>query len=152
MNGSSATPALASALTVAATRHVESKLHLKVNRDKTEVSYAGKVKYLGYSFYMVKDKCRLRLHPKSVTKMRSKLKVLTSYSIVCKGGIIHYKTFGSAWSVLCFVVLHLKTTLCLFTLPLFPGAFLFRPTFLNLFDLPVFFEVAGVYGDKEATY
>ena len=61
---------------------VESKLHLKVNRDKTEVSYAGKVKYLGYSFYMVKGKCRLRLHPKSVTKMRSKLKVLTSYSIV----------------------------------------------------------------------
>ena len=145
MNGSSATPALASALTVAATRHVESKLHLKVNRDKTEVSYAGKVKYLGYSFYMVKGKCRLRLHPKSVTKMRSKLKVLTSYSIVCKGGIIHYKTFGSAWLVLRFAVLLLQAALL-------PGTFLLRPTFLNLFDLPVFFEVARIYGDEKPSY
>ena len=31
---------------------IESRLHLKVNRDKTEVSYAGKVKYLGYSYHM----------------------------------------------------------------------------------------------------
>ena len=84
--------------------------------------------------------------------MRSKLKVLTSYSIVCKGGIIHYKTFGSAWSVLCFVVLHLKTTLCLFTLPLFPGTFLLRPTFLNLFDLPVFFEETGIHANENPSY
>ena len=53
---------------------IESRLHLKVNRDKTEVSYVGRVKYLGYSFYMVKGKCRLRLHPKSVAKMKAKLK------------------------------------------------------------------------------
>ena len=59
---------------------IESRLHLKVNRDKTEVSYVGRVKYLGYSFYMVKGKCRLRLHPKSVAKMKAKLKELTSRS------------------------------------------------------------------------
>ena len=59
---------------------IESKLHLKVNREKTEVSYVGKVKYLGYSFYMVNGKCRLRLHPKSVTKMKARLKELTSRS------------------------------------------------------------------------
>ena len=59
---------------------IESRLHLKVNRDKTEVSYAGKVKYLGYSFYMLKGKCRLRLHPQSVAKMKAKLKELTSRS------------------------------------------------------------------------
>ncbi len=57
---------------------IESRLHLKVNRDKTEVAYVGRVKYLGYSFYMVKGKCRLRLHPKSVAKMKARLKVLTS--------------------------------------------------------------------------
>ena len=57
---------------------IESRLHLKVNRDKTGVAYVGRVKYLGYSFYMVKGKCRLRLHPKSVAKMKARLKVLTS--------------------------------------------------------------------------
>lgn len=59
---------------------IELRLHLKVNRDKTEVSYVGMVKYLGYSFYMMKGKCRLRLHPKSVAKMKGKLKELTSRS------------------------------------------------------------------------
>lgn len=53
---------------------IESRLHLKVNREKTEVSYVGRVKYLGYSFYMMNGQCRLRLHPKSVTKMKAKLK------------------------------------------------------------------------------
>ena len=59
---------------------IESKLHLKVNREKTEESYVVKVKYLGYSFYMVNGICRLRLHPKSTTKMKAKLKELTSRS------------------------------------------------------------------------
>ena len=59
---------------------IESRLHLKVNREKTEVAYVGRVKYLGYSFYMMNGQCRLRLHPKSVTKMKAKLKELTSRS------------------------------------------------------------------------
>ena len=29
---------------------IESRLHVKVNRDKTEVAYVGRVKYLSYSF------------------------------------------------------------------------------------------------------
>ena len=53
---------------------IESRLHLKVNREKTEVAYVGRVKYLGYSFYVMNGQCRLRLHPKSVTKMKAKLK------------------------------------------------------------------------------
>ena len=53
---------------------------MRRNRDKTEVAYVGRVKYWGYSFYMVKGKCRLCLHPKSVTKMKAKLKELTSRS------------------------------------------------------------------------
>ena len=59
---------------------IESRLHLKVNREKTEVAYVGRVKYLGYSFYMMNGQCRLRLHPKSVTKMKAKLKELTTRS------------------------------------------------------------------------
>ena len=31
--------------------YIEKKLFLKVNREKTIVSYAGKIKFLGYGFY-----------------------------------------------------------------------------------------------------
>jgi uncharacterized protein (DUF2132 family) len=51
-----------------------------VNQEKTKVAYVSKVKYLGYSFYRYKGKCRLRVHPKSVAKMKAKLKELTSRS------------------------------------------------------------------------
>ncbi len=60
------------------TRFIEKKLFLKVNREKTKVSHVSKVKYLGYSFYRYKGECRLRVHPKSVAKMKAKLKELTS--------------------------------------------------------------------------
>ena len=33
------------------TKFIEKKLHLKVNREKTEVGYARGMKFLGYSFY-----------------------------------------------------------------------------------------------------
>ena len=62
------------------TRFIESKLHLKVNNDKTVVSYVRGVKYLGYSFYVMKGKCKLMVHPKSKQKMKSRLKTLTSRS------------------------------------------------------------------------
>lgn len=58
--------------------YIEGKLFLKVNRNKTKVAHISKVKYLGYSFYRYKGKCRLRVHPKSVAKMKAKLKELTS--------------------------------------------------------------------------
>ena len=56
---------------------IEGKLFLKVNRKKTSVAHISKVKYLGYSFYRYKGKCRFRVHPKSVTKMRNKIRELT---------------------------------------------------------------------------
>ena len=56
---------------------IEEKLFLRVNRKKTEVAHISKVKYLGYSFYRYKGKCRLRVHPKSVTKMKNKIRELT---------------------------------------------------------------------------
>ena len=54
------------------TPFIEGKLFLKVNREKTCVSHISKVKYLGYSFYNYRGKCRFRVHPKSVTKMKNK--------------------------------------------------------------------------------
>ena len=44
------------------------------------MSYVRGVKYLGYSFYVMKGKCQLTVHPKSKDKMKSKLKELTSRS------------------------------------------------------------------------
>ena len=62
------------------TRFIENTLYLKVNKEKIVVSYVRGVKYLGYSFYVMKGKCELTVHPKSKAKMKSRLKELTSRS------------------------------------------------------------------------
>ncbi len=62
------------------TKFIESRLKLRVNREKTECSYVGKLKFLGYSFYIRNGKCRLRLHQKTEAKMRRRLKAITSRS------------------------------------------------------------------------
>lgn len=56
---------------------IEGKLFLKVNKEKTEVAHVSKVKYLGYTFYRYKGKCRFRVHPKSIKKMKDKIRELT---------------------------------------------------------------------------
>ena len=58
----------------------EGRLHLKVNKEKTVVSYVRGVKYLGYSFYINNGKCLLTVHPKTKAKMRRRLKELTGRS------------------------------------------------------------------------
>ena len=60
--------------------YIEGKLFLKVNKAKTTVDYVGKVKFLGMSFYQFKGLARVRIHPKSVAKMRSKIRQLTARS------------------------------------------------------------------------
>jgi RNA-directed DNA polymerase len=62
------------------TPFIEGKLFLRVNRDKTKVAHISRVKYLGYAFYRWKGKCRLRIHPKSITKMKNRIRELTSRS------------------------------------------------------------------------
>jgi len=60
--------------------YIEGKLFLKVNREKTEVAHISKIKYLGYAFYRYRGRCRLRVHPKSITKMKNKVRELTARS------------------------------------------------------------------------
>ena len=60
--------------------YIQGKLFLKVNRNKTCVAHISKVKYLGYSFYRYKGKCRFRVHPKSIAKMKNKVRDLTERS------------------------------------------------------------------------
>jgi group II intron reverse transcriptase/maturase len=59
---------------------IEGKLFLKVNRSKTSVEHISRVKYLGYSFYRYRGKCRFRVHPKSIVKMKNKIRELTKRS------------------------------------------------------------------------
>jgi group II intron reverse transcriptase/maturase len=60
--------------------YIEGKLFLRVNREKTQVAYVGKVKYLGYSFYIYKGEGRLRIHPKSIRKLKDKIREITGRS------------------------------------------------------------------------
>jgi hypothetical protein len=55
-------------------------LFLKVNRDKSQVATVKDIKFLGYTFYQSKGEGRLRIHPKSVAKMKTRIKQLTSRS------------------------------------------------------------------------
>ena len=57
--------------------YITGKLYLKVNLQKTTISHISKVKYLGYGFYRHKGKCRMRVHPKSIKKMKKRLRELT---------------------------------------------------------------------------
>jgi group II intron reverse transcriptase/maturase len=59
---------------------IEKKLFLKVNMEKTVVAHISKIKFLGYSFYINKGEGRLGLHKKSATRMRERIKALTSRS------------------------------------------------------------------------
>lgn len=55
------------------TNFIEGRLHLKVNKEKTVVSYVRGVKCLGYSFYINKGKCLLTVHPQDQNQDASPL-------------------------------------------------------------------------------
>src|SRR5690606_14514815 len=59
---------------------IERKLFLRVSREKTIVDEATKVKFLGFSFYKRNGETRVRIHPKSIVKMKAKIKEHTSRS------------------------------------------------------------------------
>jgi len=62
------------------TKFIEGKLKLTVNKDKSAVDRPWKRKFLGYSFYFTKGGVDFRVHPKSVKKLKEKLKYLTNRS------------------------------------------------------------------------
>lgn len=62
------------------TKYIETKLRLKVNREKSKVDRPWRIKYLGFSFYQTKGKVEIRVHPKSITKFKDKIRVITSRS------------------------------------------------------------------------
>jgi group II intron reverse transcriptase/maturase len=60
--------------------YIERKLFLRVNREKTATAHISRIKFLGYSFYVSKGVGRLRVHPKSIAKMKERIRTLTSRS------------------------------------------------------------------------
>lgn len=66
------------------TPFIENKLFLKVNRNKTKTSLVRNIKFLGYSFYFRKGHVLLCVHPKSVAKLKDKLRIITQRR--CMGG------------------------------------------------------------------
>lgn len=57
---------------------IEGKLKLRVNHEKTSVAYIGRIKFLGYGFYPAKGEMKLRVHGKSIAKMKKKIREITS--------------------------------------------------------------------------
>ena len=79
--------------------YIEGKLFLKVNREKTVVAYAGKIKFLGYGFYKSQRGFRSRVHKKAQAKMRTRIKELTSRRYVndYEGWKKSLKQFITGW-------------------------------------------------------
>jgi group II intron reverse transcriptase/maturase len=59
------------------TEYIESKLKLRVNREKTHVSQPQQSTLLGFSFYRSKDKWEIRIAPKSMQRIKEKIRAKT---------------------------------------------------------------------------
>ena len=60
------------------TYHLENKLKLKVNEEKSKVDLVTRRKFLGYSFYFVKDGVEIRIHKKSYERFKTKIREITN--------------------------------------------------------------------------
>ena len=56
---------------------LEKKLKLKVNRQKSKVDRANRVKFLGFSFYKYRGEVRIRVATRSLQRFRQRLRRLT---------------------------------------------------------------------------
>jgi retron-type reverse transcriptase len=59
------------------TRHLEDKLKLKVNQDKSQVGSPLKLKFLGFSFWKIGKKSGIGPHEKTLLRFKSKVKEIT---------------------------------------------------------------------------
>lgn len=62
-------------------KFIEKKLFLKVNKDKSFVAcVTDDVKYLGYGFYRHDGELKLKVHPKTVTALKDKVRTIMARS------------------------------------------------------------------------
>lgn len=62
-------------------RFLENELRLKVNEGKSAVSSPVERKFLGYSFYFRNGKYRLRVHPKSLNRLKDNIREVTNRNV-----------------------------------------------------------------------
>ena len=64
------------------TNFIEKRLRLKVNKSKSKVALYNEVKYLGFGFYYSPQhkQIRMRVHQKSIQRIKTKIKELTKRS------------------------------------------------------------------------
>ena len=85
-------------------KFIEEELQLKVNQTKSAVDSPTKRKFLGFSFYFSKDGVKVKLHFKTLARIKSKVKTYTKRSngksieeritdldLLIKGWVNYYK-------------------------------------------------------------
>ena len=81
---------------------IENKLYLKVNESKSKVDIVtNDIKFLGFGFYYSPqhDEVRVKVHPKSVKRIKDKIRTLTSrsYSIDMEYRLLKLKQLIIGW-------------------------------------------------------
>lgn len=61
------------------TKFLENKMKLKVNQEKSKVDHPVKRKFLGFSFYYKKGGVGIRVAPKSISRLKDKIRELCKY-------------------------------------------------------------------------
>ncbi|MCK5788379.1 MAG: group II intron reverse transcriptase/maturase [Chlamydiia bacterium] len=94
------------------TKFLSKELKLKVNTDKSAVDEVTKRKFLGYSFYYSEDVIQFRVHPKSIERLKEKIREITNRNIsmnfdnrikklknLMVGWINYYKLANMKWKL-----------------------------------------------------
>lgn len=78
---------------------LEKKLKLKVNKKKSAVDRPTRRKFLGFTFYTVKGGYDVRIHPKSIKRIKDKIRQITSrsYSINMEYRIKRLNQITTGW-------------------------------------------------------
>jgi len=62
------------------TKFIEDKLKLKVNKKKSAIGRPWERKFLGFSFYLKQKEMRVRTHPRSIERVKEKIRFITARS------------------------------------------------------------------------
>jgi len=81
------------------TNFLEKKLKLKVNKEKSAVDRPTRRKFLGFIFYAAKGEYNIRIHPKSIKRIKDKIREITSrsYSINMEYKIKRLNQITTGW-------------------------------------------------------
>ena len=80
-------------------RYISSRLSLKINESKSAVDRPGRRKFLGFSFYRNKEGVGIRIHPKSLERLKGKVREITNrnWSISMENRVKRLNSLISGW-------------------------------------------------------